>query len=145
MFHSLETIFWRYYDGLIRIYSISILVHIIINTVTLDYTISLGVKMAIYGIEQSTDMRDKRTIIKTFSSESTALKWKEYSGHLTHGENAEVQKNYHHTFRCVYVLVGRLPTPKSIEKIRSEWRHSIYAKSVNDVKADYISSNGTEF
>ena len=63
-----------------------------------------------YGVEFSTDMRDRRCVIKKFSSENGLQKWLHgtgKSGRMTY-DNPEEARNYHHTFRQGYELVGRV-------------------------------------
>jgi hypothetical protein len=100
----------------------------------------------IIGIEQSTDLRDRRTALKKFSSVKAAEKWKNHedNGKLTHGEHAEVQRNYHHSFRTVYEVDARRITKSYINKLISETRHSIYQLSTNDAKARIIQKIGVE-
>lgn len=61
----------------------------------------------IYGVEQSTDLRDRRTKIKKFTSLRSALKWASSSGGFTH-DNPEEARNYHRTFRELYELNGKV-------------------------------------
>ncbi len=96
----------------------------------------------IYGIEESTDMRDPRTVIKKFTSVQSAKRWCANSGKFTH-DNPETAQNYHHTFRTIYQspLGWRLPSKKQIEL---EVRHnmgSIYSPSTNKVIATHIHTN----
>lgn len=59
-----------------------------------------------YGVEQSTDLRDRRTVIKKFMSLSSLQKWTSTnSGRFTH-EDPQAAKNTHHTFRYGYELNG---------------------------------------
>ena len=60
-----------------------------------------------YGVEQSTDLRCRMTVIKKFSSLKAALLWSCHSGGYTYGD-PESARNYHRTFRRVYMHIGRV-------------------------------------
>lgn len=98
-----------------------------------------------YGIEQSTDLRCKNTVIKTFSSKSAALKWKNRSrGGYTYPAAADenlpgTQQNFHHTFRSVYEVHGLIrPTKKDIKRELDCYRGSSYVYTKEDLIANAI-------
>ena len=91
-----------------------------------------------YGIEQSTDLRDRRTVIKKFQSLTTLQKWMKNSGGFTY-ENPEESRNYHHTFRSGYELVGRVNKSDPIFK-----KDSTYHSTANDKMTRYIWKYGKE-
>ena len=102
--------------------------------------------MGIIGIEQSTDSRDKQTKFKKFTTINAANKWKnsDSNGRLTHGEHAETQRNYHHTFRSIYEVDARKIRKAEIHSLMDSYRHSVYRLSYDDAKAEIIKKIGTE-
>jgi len=93
----------------------------------------------IYGIEQSTDLRCKQTVIKKFGSIKTAQKWAKNSGGFTY-RNPEAARNYHHTFRYLYEFFGRLP--KKEVKVEMSYSTSTYPVTEADAKARIIMRHG---
>lgn len=93
-----------------------------------------------YGIEQSTDMRDKRTVIKKFSSKASLIKWMKNSGGFTY-DDPESARNYHHTFREGYELKGRVDKK---DKIFMDRGSPTYPRSDNDNLANYLYVYGVE-
>lgn len=93
-----------------------------------------------YGVEKSTDMRDKRTVIKKFSSKTALLKWMKNSGGFTH-DDPESARNYHHTFREGYELNGRI---NKKDKIFNNRGTPTYPRNYNDNLASYLYVYGVE-
>jgi hypothetical protein len=100
--------------------------------------------MATYGIEQSTDMRAPQTRIIRFRSKAAALKWRdERGGELTH-DDPEAARNWHHTFRSVYVTTEGLPSRKAMEAMAFRESTSMYPKTMQDIMARMIFMRGAE-
>jgi len=93
-----------------------------------------------YGVEQSTDMRNKMTVIKKFRSKSALLKWMENSGGFTY-EDPEAARNYHHSFRSGYYLEGR--ANKKDDVFRSRGTRD-YPLTKDDLLATYLRVYGKE-
>lgn len=93
-----------------------------------------------YGVEQSTDLRDRRTVIKKFTTERSLNKWMEKSGEFTYAD-PESARNYHHTFRYGYYLNGRIDKKNSIFK---ESGTSTYPLREADKVANYLYKYGEE-
>lgn len=94
-----------------------------------------------YGVEQSTDLRDRKTIIKKFTSLVALNRWVlGKSGNFTY-ENPEDVQNYHRTFRYGYELDGRVDKKDSIFK---DIGTSTYPRSLNDNIALYLYKYGKE-
>ena len=95
----------------------------------------------IYGVEQSTDIRERRTKIVKFKSEASARKWKQTkSGNFTY-DNPEEARNYHKTFRELYILDGKIDKKDSIFHQQGT---STYPRSYEDNLAMYIWKYGKE-
>lgn len=93
-----------------------------------------------YGVEQSTDMRDKRTVIKKFSSKASLIKWMKNSGGFTY-DDPESARNYHRTFREGYKLDGRV---NKKDKIFMESGTPTYPRNDKDNLATYLYKYGSE-
>lgn len=93
-----------------------------------------------YGVEQSTDMRDKRTVIKKFTSKVALLKWMKNSGGFTY-DDPESARNYHHTFREGYELNGRI---NKKDKIFNDRGTTTYPRNADDNLANYLYVHGLE-
>ncbi len=93
-----------------------------------------------YGVEQSTDMRCPRTVIKKFRGEKALLKWMENSGGFTYGDPTGA-RNYHHTFRYGYELHGRINKKDPIFLDRGTLT---YPQNDSDNMARYLMHNGCE-
>lgn len=96
-----------------------------------------------YGIEQSTDLRCRNTIIKKFSTKNALLKWMNLpntSGRFTYAD-PEGARNYHHSFRYGYDLKGRIDKKDPIFK---DYGTSTYPKRVNDQIASYLYKYASE-
>lgn len=93
-----------------------------------------------YGVEQSTDLRDRRTQIVKFNNISALEKWMKNSGRFTH-ENPEAARNHHHTFRYGYELKGRINFK---DKIFADSGSRTYPRNKNDNLATYLFRNGRE-
>lgn len=94
-----------------------------------------------YGIEQSTDRRDLRTVIKKFSTQAALVKWmRAKTGEFTYDDPAAA-RNYHHTFRYGYEMNGRVDKKHRAFTVQ----HSpTYPRNEADRLADYICCTGTE-
>ena len=93
-----------------------------------------------YGVEQSTDMRNHRTVIKKLSSKEKLLKWMETSGGYTYGD-PDGARNHHHTFREGYEYVGKVDKKVYFFK---DCGSSCYPRTFNDNLASYFCYYGTE-
>ena len=74
-----------------------------------------------YGVENSTDMRDRRYVIKKFSSESGLRKWVREtgkSGRMTHDNPEEA-------FRQGYEMIGRVNKKDPIWKLQTARTYSM--------------------
>jgi hypothetical protein len=93
-----------------------------------------------YGVEQSTDMREPRTVIKKFSSKVKLLKWMETSGGFTYDDPVGA-RNHHHTFRHGYEYQGRVDTK---DKSFKDYGTSCYPRNSEDNLASFLYKYGTE-
>ena len=93
-----------------------------------------------YGIEQSTDMRDKRTVVKKFTTKVALLKWLQGGGGFTYND-PEAARNYHHSFRSGYELSGRIDKK---DKVFSYHGTPTYPCTSKDQLANYIHKYGQE-
>ena len=92
-----------------------------------------------YGVEQSTDLRDRRTVVKKFSSESALRRWiGNGGGELTYAD-PDLARNWHHTFREGYELVGRIDRKN---RIFSDVGTRDYPRCAADNMASYIARYG---
>lgn len=92
----------------------------------------------LYGIEQSTDMRCPRTVVKKFTSKKQLLEWMKTSGNFTYAD-PEKARNWHRTFRYGYELHGRVDRKDScFNNIGT----STYPRNGQDNFADYICKHG---
>lgn len=87
-----------------------------------------------YGVEQSTDQRCPRTVIKKFTGKRALLKWMEKSGGLTYADPVGA-RNYHHTFRYGYELSGRVDRKDAIFQDRGS---NSYPRNDADNMASYL-------
>jgi hypothetical protein len=90
--------------------------------------------MAYYGVEQSTDLRNRRTVIKRFTSIKSLNKWLGGGGGFTY-EDPEAAQNYHRTLRYGYEYCGRI---NKNDKIFSEKGSNMYPRNYNDNLATYL-------
>lgn len=94
-----------------------------------------------YGVEQSTDSRNQKTVIKKFSSEKSLRKWMDEStGRYTY-ECPESARNYHRTFRYGYEYSGRIDRK---HKIFSSSGTPTYPRNYNDNLSTYLWKYGKE-
>lgn len=93
-----------------------------------------------YGIEQSTDLRDKRTVIKKFTSQAALRKWMANSGGYTYGD-PDAARNHHRTFRSGFELKGRI---NNADEIFSRRGTPTYPLFDSDKLAIYIMEYGEE-
>ncbi len=93
-----------------------------------------------YGIEQSTDLRDPRTVVKKFSSESALRRWIGNGGGEFTYTDPDMARNWHHTFREGYELIGRVDRKS---KIFSDVGTRDYQRCAADNLAAYIHKFGT--
>ena len=104
----------------------------------------------IWGIEQSTDMRNPRTVIKKFSTRKSALKWASESGGYSDKGAANnalpvPSQNWHHSFRYVWETNGwRSPSVAKLDEMAWKISTSTYPRYARDVLASLIEKNGTE-
>jgi hypothetical protein len=94
----------------------------------------------IYGIEQSTDLRCSRTVIKKFTSEKAATAWAARAPGFTY-TSPEIANNYHHTLRRIYNYRGRINKKDLIFQRKDT---PTYQKIDLDRLADYIKTYGEE-
>lgn len=95
----------------------------------------------IYGVEQSTDLHYPKVVIKKFTSVSAAKKWQETkNGKFTYSD-PEGARNYHHTFRYIFELQGRIDKKNKIFKNEGS---RDYPKTYNDQVFDYLCKCGKE-
>lgn len=94
-----------------------------------------------YGIEASTDLRCKNTVIKKFSSKESLMKWLSSGGGDFTCSDPVAANNWHHTFRHGYELLGRIDKK---DKIFSDTGTSTYPRNYNDNLAAYIHKYGYE-
>lgn len=97
----------------------------------------------IYGIEYSTDMRDRRTKVTKFRSIKRAVEWASVSGGYTHGEPVAAM-NWHRTFRAVVETYDgwRVPSNAVLDAQARQRSTPTYPMTPNDVLADSIFRNG---
>ncbi len=94
-----------------------------------------------YGIEQSTDLRDPRTVVKKFASESALRRWiGNGGGELTYAD-PELARNWNRTFRDGYELNGRVDRKNMIF---SAIGTRDYPRCAADNLAAYIHNFGTQ-
>lgn len=91
-----------------------------------------------YGVEQSTDLRNKQTVIKKFSSNKGLLNWMQNSGNFTYPD-PESARNYHHTYRYGYILLGRIDKKDPIFK---DFGTRTYPNNYEDQIATYLYKYG---
>lgn len=94
-----------------------------------------------YGVFQSTDLRDRRTQIKKFSSLKAALKWKEIDNGLFTHDDPDAARNHHHSFKYIYEYHGRIDKKDKIFQYNGT---STYPCTENDKLATYLYKYGTE-
>jgi len=94
----------------------------------------------LYGVEQSTDLRDRRTVIKKFTSLSNLRKWMKNGGDFTH-EDPEAARNYHHDLRYGYEIKGCVNKKDNIFKDKGS---PTYPLTDKDKLAIYLRKYGTE-
>lgn len=88
-----------------------------------------------YGIEQSTDSRNQKTVIKKFPSQKSLEKWmNEKSGEYSY-TCPESAKNYHRTFRYGYEYAGRIDKK---DRTFSNSGTPTYPRNQKDNLATYI-------
>ena len=93
-----------------------------------------------YGIEQSTDMRCPRTVVKKFSSENVLRKWMQGGGNFTYSD-PDAARNHHRSFRTGYELAGRIDRKNYIF---GQHGTRDYPRTDTDNLAIYISTFGDE-
>ena len=91
-----------------------------------------------YGIEQSTDQRRPRTVVKKSSSQSAMMRWMAGGGGYTYSD-PDGAKNHHRSFRCGYELAGRIDRKDSVFSISGT---RDYLRNDADNLAAYISRFG---
>lgn len=93
-----------------------------------------------YGIEQSTDLRCPRTVVKKFASESALKLWLNGGGGEFTYADPESARNWHRTFREGYELNGRIYRK---HKVFSDVGTRDYPRCAADNLAAYIHKFGT--
>jgi hypothetical protein len=93
-----------------------------------------------YGIEQSTDMRDKRTVIKKFNTKPALLKWLQHCVGFTY-DDPDAARNHHHSFRSGYELMGRIDKK---DKVFTYHGTPTYPCTSKDQLVNYIQKYGQE-
>ena len=93
-----------------------------------------------YGIEQSTDMRCPRTVVKKFRSENALRKWMQGGGNFTYAD-PDSARNHHRSFRSGSEYKGRIDKK---DKIFSNYGTRDYPKNDTDNLAFYIQKYGRE-
>jgi len=94
-----------------------------------------------YGVEQSTDLRNPQTVIVKFKSRKMAFLWKNEankSGRSTYGD-PESARNWHHTFRSVFLLYGKINKKDSLF---DDMGTSTYPRTFEDNLATYLYKYG---
>jgi len=93
-----------------------------------------------YGVEQSTDMRNKMTTVKRFYSKRALLRWMDSPVGFTHAD-PEAAGNYHHSFRYGYYLEGKIDWKDPIFKSKGT---RDYPLTKDDLLATYLRVYGKE-
>ena len=88
-----------------------------------------------YGVEQSTDLRNQRTVIKKFTSIKSLYKWLDQCKNDYTYADPEGARNWHRTIREGYKLCGRINKKDTIFSDRGT---STYPRNENDNMATYI-------
>ena len=89
-----------------------------------------------YVVTYSTDMRNKQTQIKKFTSEKAAIRFAKIdNGNFTYAD-PESARNWHHTFKKVYEFSGRLDK-KWIDKEKT-YSSPTYPCTENDAIHSYL-------
>jgi hypothetical protein len=88
-----------------------------------------------YGVEQSTDMRCRNTVIKKFTSQKALENWMKTSGGFTYAD-PESARNWHKTFRRGYEFKGRMDYNHPIFK---DFGSPTYPNHRDDQIAYYLS------
>lgn len=94
-----------------------------------------------YGIEQSTDLRARRTVVKKFSSESALRRWIGNGGGEFTYTDPDMARNWNRTFRDGYELNGRVDRKNMIF---SAIGTRDYPRCAADNLAAYIHNFGTQ-
>lgn len=94
-----------------------------------------------YGVEQSTDQRNRNTVIRKFTTVEKAIAWKlKGSGDFTYND-PEAARNWHHTFRDVYELQGKIDKKDNVFK---NYGTCTYPMDKNSQLALYLWQYGRE-
>jgi len=94
-----------------------------------------------YGIEQSTDLKNPRTVIKKTQSIRQLKLWmKKNNGRFTY-DDPKSANNYHHTFRYGYEYIGRINKKHNIFNNRGT---NTYPQSYEDNLYEYLYKFGNE-
>jgi hypothetical protein len=94
----------------------------------------------IYGIEQTTDLRDRQTRIKKFTTKARALTWLSEGGKLAFPGDP---KNAHHRLRELWEVKGSKPSwKKAYKDYITNCRHSTYRRYPEDFEAGAIRDHG---
>ena len=93
-----------------------------------------------YGIEQSTDQRCPRTVVKKFTSLPGLKRWMSGGGGYTYAD-PDGAKNHHRSFRYGYELAGRIDRH---DHVFLNVGTRDYPRNDADNMASYIIRNGTQ-
>ena len=93
-----------------------------------------------YGIEQSTDMRGPKTVVKKFSGKPALRKWLQGGGGFTYSD-PDAARNHHRSFRSGYQHIGRIDKK---DKIFSSYGTRDYPRNDADNLARYLQAYGSE-
>jgi hypothetical protein len=94
-----------------------------------------GREKMFYGVEQSTDLRDRRTMVKRFASESAPRRRIGNGGGEFTYADPELARNWHRAFSEGYELNGRIDRKNGIF---SEVGTRDYPRCATDNLAAYI-------
>lgn len=94
-----------------------------------------------YGVEQSTDLRDRRTNIVKFKSETALKKWLSLGQCKLTYSDPDAARNHHHTLKYGYELARRVDRKDPIFKYSGT---STYPCTQEDNLVNYLYKYGTE-
>lgn len=95
----------------------------------------------LYGIEQSTDLRELATKVVKFRTQAAAERWARAGGGFAHDDPAAA-KNFHHKLRALYEVEGRPPSKRELQRQADSWATPAYPRTVNDQLAYWICVHG---
>jgi len=92
-----------------------------------------------YGIEYSTDLRCKQTVVKKFRTENALKKWIDGCRKRSTYADQESARNWHHTFREGWELRGRIDFK---HKMFQDYGTSTYPQTKSDNIHSYLFKYG---